>query len=181
MVYAVTKATSGQLTFSVPFDAALSGTVHVWTGYPAELTYPKPVMEYEMRTGPSGRMELPVEDWTINYSTGLVTLGTALESQMQALISYETDVESANFAIESLARLAARGAAAEVGARLFSEGTQEWLLVTKYAEGFDADLKALQEGRLIPEEVRRLRFWSEVAPAGGAGAQAGSVRFGRSR
>ena len=181
LVYGVTKATSGQNTFSIPFGAALSGTVHVWVGYPAELSYPKPRMMYETMIGPSGRVELEEDYWSINYSTGLITLTEALESQMQSLVTYETDVNAATFSVQSLARLAARGAAAEVGARLFSEGSQEWLLVTKYSEGFDADLKALHEGRLVPEEIRRLRFWSEVSPSGGQGAQAGSVRFGRSR
>ena len=181
MVYAIAKATEGQSTFTIPFGAAVSGTVHVWTGYPAELSYPKPVLQYEMRQGPSGRIELDSTKWSIDYTSGVASLGTSLDAMMQALVSYDTDVNAATFGIASLARLAARGAAAEVGARLFSEGSQEWLLVTKYAEGFDADLKALLEGRLVPEEIRRLRFWSEVAPSGGQGAQAGSVRFGRAR
>jgi hypothetical protein len=181
MVYAVSKATDGQSTFTIPFGTALSDTVHVWTGYPAELSYPKPVLQYEMRYGPSGRIELDSTKWSVNYTTGVVSLSDSLDVQMQALVSYDTDVNAATFGIASLARLAARGAAAEVGARLFSEGSQEWLLVTKYAEGFDADLKALLEGRLVPEEIRRLRFWAEVAPSGGQGAQAGSVRFGRAR
>jgi hypothetical protein len=181
LVYAVTRASSGQAAFNVPFGTALAGTVHVWVGYPAELAYPKPRMEYEVRVGPPGRVELPVDSWSIDYLTGVVSLSAAMDSQQQALMSYETDISAEAFNIDTLARLAARGAAAEVGARLFSEGSQEWLLVTKYAEGFDADLKALHEGRLVPEEVRRLRFWAEIAPSGGQGAQAGSVRFGRSR
>ncbi len=181
LVYAVTKATSGQTTFNIPFGTAMSGTVHVWRGYPAELAYPKPLMQYEVRNGPAGRIEIDVSEWSINYTSGLITLSDGLESQMQALVSYETDVNAEAFSVASLARLAVRGAAAEVGARLFSEGSQEWLLVTKYAEGFDADLKALHEGRLVPEEIRRLRFWSEVAPGGGQGSQAGSLRFGRAR
>lgn len=167
----LTRATAGQTV--LPAVARLpikTGTLHLWRGSPAAFQN-RPLLAWESG---SGLVERPAADFAPNLASGVITLTTALAADEQVFVSYEADTASVSFVAPSLARMAVRGAAAELGARLYSESNQEWKLVDEYRQAFLQDLEALRSGALVPDEVRAAAYWSEPTPRSGL---VGSVRL----
>lgn len=155
----VSRGTNGQIIVpAVPLLPIAANSLHVWVGYPNEFAL-KPRTIYETQ---GGLVELSSDQFTADLSTGVITLATGLQSEQQVFVSYDTDPSSTLFAMASMARLAVRGAAAELGAQLYTQGTQQWALVEEYRTQFIDELARLRTGDSIPDEIRLAVFWQEV-------------------
>ncbi len=177
------RATAGQtsLTLGANVVAAgswpvVSGKTHIWVGQPQSFAA-RPLLTtdpyaYSQRYGIGvvagtydmlGPMtELPADQFSVVAATGVVTLVTALQANDVAYASYVVDVNAAAYAVPSLAEIAVLGAGAELGARLYSAGNQEWKLVEDYRTRYTDWLKRMVEGSWIPDELRYMRWWKEV-------------------
>lgn len=168
----VRRATAGQTSATLGLYPVVSGSVHVWVGQPVTFQN-RPRLETDPVTEDVRATEISSSLFSVVDATGALTL-PALVANDQVYASYRVD--PASLSVPSLARICIRGAAAELGARLYTEGNQEWALVTRYREDFEAALDGLSGGTVIPDELRAMRWWAEVKPAGFTG---GSVRLGR--
>lgn len=168
LILVVQRATAGQTTATLPLLPGLSGTGRIWVGQPGQFQE-RPV-QWPAKFQDAGLLELDTSRYSLNYTTGLVTLTTGMVVNDQLYATYDVDANSASFTAASLARMAVRGAASELGSRLYSEANQEWLLVDKYENSFKESLEALSDGTWIPEELRYLKWWKEAerTTAGGA-------------
>lgn len=167
------RATAGQTVLTaVARLPVLTGTLHLWRGQPSDFQ-DRPVKSTEYG---DGRMEEAASTFAIVLATGVITLASGLNADDQVFVSYDADTTAATFTAPSLARMAVRGAAAELGARLYSESNQEWKLVDKYEQAFFDDLEALRAGNLVPDEIRARVYWSEPTPRS---SQVGSVALRR--
>lgn len=174
----VRYATAGQTTATLGLAPVVAGTVHLWQ-------YPNP----EAMSGDSGYAGFSVDyyrkprkgynelsGYSVTAATGAVTAITALSLGDRLYATYDVDTDNASISMPSVADLVYLGTAAEVGARLYSEGTQEWKLVEEYRARFAARMTEAREGRWIPDELRKLNFWEEVERGSD---QVTSVRFYR--
>lgn len=160
----VGRASAGQTTLpAVARLPVVAGSVHLWHGFPDQFES-RPLLSYE--SGP-GVYEVAASAFLLVPATGVISLTNGLQSDEQVFVSYEADTASSSFSAPSLARMVVRGAAAELGARLYSEANQEWKLVDEYRQAFLRDLEALRSGDLVPDEVRARAYWSEPAPRSG--------------
>lgn len=172
----VRRGTAGQTTATLGLIPVVSGSLHLWSGQPRTFqTEPQQTTDLRRSDDLSTAVEMASALFSVVLATGVVTF-PALLANDQVYASYQADTASASYSIPSLARLAVRGAAAELGARLYTESNQEWGLVARYREDFEDTLDRLAAGKWVPDELRALRWWDEVAPAS---STAGSVRLGR--
>ena len=160
LILLVQRATIGQTTATLPILPGLSGTGRIWVGQPSQ--FQEMPQQFPGKYQDIGLIELDQSKYSINYTSGLVTLNTGMVANDQLYASYDTDSNSASFVAASLGRIAVRGAASELGSRLYSEANQEWLLVDKYEASFKESIEALSDGSWIPEELRFLKWWKEV-------------------
>lgn len=186
LLLAVRQATAGQTTFTLPLVPIVANSLHLWTGAPRmfqvrprRLNDPTPpaggTLTYSAGYGVAGpQVEIDRGTYSVNLTSGLVTLSAGLNLDDQVFATYQLDTSAGTYAMPSLARAAVRGAAAELGARIFSDGQQEWGLVGAYAGQFKDRVEAMRAGTYIPDEVRVLRWWSELDRAGSTGS---GVRF----
>ncbi len=169
----VRYATEGQTSFTLGLIPVISGTLHLWiyppvatqeirdygiNGTPYTMTsdyyYRKPVMGYG---------EVATADYSLVTSTGVITYnGPAISLGSRVYASYDTDITSVSYALPSAADLVLLGTAAELGSRIYSESTQEWKLVTQYAERYKAALELAGAGKWIPDELRALTYFTEL-------------------
>jgi hypothetical protein len=160
LVRLVQRATAGQTALpAVPLLPMVADSIHVWTGFPTEFQV-RPRKLYDPQG--DGLVDLPADRFSAVLATGVITLTQPLQADMQVYVSYRTNPNSASFVLPSLARLAIRGAAAELGARLYTQGTQEWLLVDEYRTQFIDELARLRNGDSVPDEIRLAVFWQEI-------------------
>ncbi len=148
-------AAAGQTTVTLGLAPYLASTLHIW-GY--------------ART--DDLSEEPVWDeseLTVTSVVGqVVTLTNGLARGDRIFATYEIDPENVAFSWTSCADLVIYGAAAELGARLFSEGTQQWELVKEYKEKYQGivpeggALARAREGTWVPDELRTLKFWKDI-------------------
>ena len=120
------------------------------------------------------------EDTNFTQVDQTITLATALLDTEWLMATYRIDPTDASFAWPSVADIVVWCAAAEIGARLFissPDGGME--LVTTYRDKCEASLKALAAGEWIPEEVRSLGFYDDIAPSDGGMSGFGSVPIRR--
>lgn len=163
----VSYATQGQTSFSLGMAPVVSGSVHLWI-YPMlpplggaygdtyldSCWYQKPTLGYN---------EVSASEYVVNVTNGSITYsGRTLQAGERVYASYNVDMDSATFASPMLGQIAVLGAAAELGEQLYSTATQEWALVTQYRERFNRFLEQLKDGTLIPDEVRRLKYFEEI-------------------
>lgn len=175
LILVVQRATAGQTTATLPLLPGISGTGRIWVGQPSQ--FQEHPQYFPAKYQDTGLLELDPTKYTVNYTTGLVTLNTGMVANDQLYATYDTDSNSASFVAASLGRIAVRGAASELGSRLYSEANQEWLLVDKYEASFKESIEALSDGSWIPEELRFLKWWKEVERATAGGAS--SIRLPR--
>jgi hypothetical protein len=149
----VERASAGQVSVSLPIYPIVAGSLYLWTGQPEQFQDP-------IAGWPDDLTE--TDDYSVNATTGVVTLVTGLTADDQVFGTWKANQDAATFAADSLARLALRGAAAELGARLFSEATQEWKLVDAYRGVWTATLDAFRRGLKVPDELRRLSWWTPL-------------------
>jgi hypothetical protein len=148
-------ASEGQTTVTLGVAPYLAGTLHLWRYARTDDLSEEPVWdENELAwTGVSGQT---------------VTLTSGLSRGDRVFATYEIDPENVTFSWPSCADLVIYGAAAELGARLFSEGTQQWELVKEYKEKYQGiveeggALARAREGAWVPDELRTLKFWKDI-------------------
>jgi len=166
----VRYATASQTTATLGLTPITAGTVHLWI-YPGEIS---PVA-YSSGTSSDAYFQKPVKGWneiasssySVTAATGAIVLtGSAILALGQKLYAtYDVDVDSASFSMPSVADLVVLGAAAELGGRLYSESTQEWKLVQEYRSSYSSEngfLASARAGTWIPDELRKLNYYSEV-------------------
>lgn len=157
----VRYATAGQTTATLGLPPVVAGTLHLWT-YPSQdwSGMPGSYSSDEYTRKPRFGI-LETTGWTLTASTGAIT-GLSLSLGDRLYASYNVDVDSVSFSMPSLADLVVLGTAAEMGARLYSAGTEEWKLVEEYRTRYAAQMTTAREGAWIPDELRKLRYWSEL-------------------
>lgn len=150
-------AYQGQTTFSLGLAPYVVNTLHVWSFPRVDDLSSEPVWD---------ESELTVQ----GIVGQAVTLSAGLNRGDRVFATYEIDPDQASFSWPSCADLVLFGAAAELGARLFSEGTQQWDLVKEYKGKFEGvyvvaeggALSRAREGVWVPDELRALRFWKDI-------------------
>ncbi len=171
----VRYATAGQTTATIGLKPIISGTVHLWQYPNEELFDPNNSFAgyantagwqrgWFYRKPRFGIMELDQTALaiTVNLSTGAVANLPALNLGDRVYASYEVDTDAAAFAMPSIADAIVYGAAAEMGAFLYTEGTQEWKLVDEYRERWKAILGSAKDGTWVPDELRKLIYFQPV-------------------
>lgn len=154
-------ATAGQTAITLGLLPVVAGSLRVW----------RFSRDAVLRTKPRpGYSELTVS--SLNTTTGAVVLSTGLVEGDRVFASYEIDCEAATFSWPSVADAVYMGAASELGARLYTAADQQqWALVEEYrgkyagrvgSIGDDGVLRRAREGRWQPDELRTLRFWTEI-------------------
>ena len=147
------------------------GSVRVWRG---------DRLEFDIRpsvgSSSNGIPDISASLFSVVLATGVVTLIDPLANEEVVYVSAEVDTENAAYSVPSIARMVAVGAAGQLGEVLYSEGNQEWRLVEMYRTAFDDYLKGLQAGSVIPDEVRRGRYWSSPAPLSGISGSVELIR-----
>jgi hypothetical protein len=162
----VRYATEGQTSFALGLGPMNSGTLHVWR-YPSLYT----IESLGLGGAYSQKPEFGVLEelgWSANTVGAVVTVtlaSPAMSKGQRIFASYEVDVDNAAFTAQSVADLSLYGAAVELGAFLYSEGTQEWKLVEEYRKRWEDALKAATEGGWVPDELRKLNYWEAVERA----------------
>lgn len=162
-------AADGQTTVTLGLLPIVTGSVHLWRFGQLDELSRRPVL---------GQDELTA---TVNTSTGVATLTTALSLGDKVFATYEINPEDATFSWPSVADVVLLGAAAELGARIYSQADQVWALVSEYQDRYRGKY-VVQEGGVqarsragtwVPDELRTLRWWTEIErsqPEGGIGS-----------
>lgn len=163
------RAAAGQTTATLPLLPAVSGKTHIWRGQPgAFVSIPVYTTDPwgEARMGytgiggqPGSQVEIPEADFSVVLATGVVTLATALARNDMVLASYEVDVESGSFSVASIAGMIEQGAAAALGAKVYTQTQSEWQYIAGLRDGWLKYLEDLSAGNLVPSELRALRWW----------------------
>jgi hypothetical protein len=164
----VSYATAGQSSFTLGMVPVVAGSVHLWI-YP--LTPPAGAdwnggewnSDAWYKPPTVGFNEVETTDYSVTEATGAISYtGPTIGLGQRVFASYRVDVDNASFSSLMLGQIAVLGAAAELGERLYSSATQEWALVTQYRTRYNDLLKQLKDGALIPDEVRKLKYFTEV-------------------
>lgn len=178
----VRYATEGQASATLGLSPSIAGTLHLWR-YPSEaiLGYTDAssslVDEYYFKKPCKGINELVLNtDYTVSAETVTFT-GASLSLGERVFATYDVDLDDEDFAMPSLADISLLGSAAELGSRLYSEGTQEWALVTGYRDRYNAAMAAMKDGAYVPDEMRALSYWVDIEAKSN---QVRSVRMYRS-
>lgn len=164
LVRVIRRSTSGQATAQLPafLLPVVAGSFELWIGGLGAWDVRPPVPG----TGDDGTL------YSLNITSGLITFTPTLTEKLEVFASWDVNQSSPTaWNMPSLARLAVRGAAAELGARLYTQATQEWALVESYRASFADDLQAMADGTRVPDELRAISHWKEVerGTAGGGG------------
>ncbi len=152
----VRRAVASQATAQLGLTPVVANTIRLWriSGGALidqrQLSKPQPGVAEEA-------------GYTLNIATGAITVITpALGANDLVYASYQVDVENTAFSIGGLADVVIYGAAADLGAKLYTEGSQAWELVETYRKRWESALEALRDGTLVPDELRAMRWWTEV-------------------
>jgi hypothetical protein len=166
--WVVRYATAAQTGFTLGMHPVTAGTVHLWVYPPIAAYVSQNLPGYFMapayyREPTKGVMEVASTDYSVTASSGAITYsGSALQAGARVYASYDVDMDNASFSLASLADAVVLGAAAALGSKLFSDATQQWQLVKDYQARYNAKIAMLMDGKLIPDEVRRIKYWEPV-------------------
>lgn len=186
-----TRAAASQTTATLRLIPVVTGKVHIWAGPPQVFTSRPMLMMDPWRDGsfsltsmglptpPGSIVELPEAGFTVNLTTGVVTLATALNRNDQVYATYQTDIEHASFSLPSLSDLTILGVAASIGAKVYPQASSQWQYVSDMKEAWLAGLEGLATGKWIPAELRTIQWWQAPEPNAAEGL-VGSVRKLRS-
>jgi hypothetical protein len=172
----VKYAAAGQTTGTLSLKPILANTLHLWQYPNTELWDPSRYpafrtnvtsgfsMDWFYRKPTPGIIELDQSALAIalNLTTGVLTNLPAMSAGDRIFASYDVDVSSASFAMQSVADIVVYGAAAELGDRLFSQASAAWKLVEDYAKRYAAAIEKIRAGGWIPDEVRSVPHWTPV-------------------
>lgn len=168
------RAADGQTTATLGQLPAVAGKCHIWAGAPQAFAS-KPVLVtspwlgdvaggYQNLTNPTpigALVELPESGFTLNPTTGLVTLAVPLSRGWQVYASYEVAITDPTFSLPSVADIVADGAAADLGAKVYPQASSEWAYVARIVERWTNALAEIGAGRLVPTELRARQWWRE--------------------
>ena len=162
----VAYASAGQASFTLGVIPITSGTLHLWL-YPmvppTGSTWGSSYDEGWSKPPVLGYNEIASTDYSVAVSTGVITYtGSSIALGSRVFASYSVNTDSASFASLMLGQIAVLGAAAELGERLYSSATQEWALVTQYRTRYNDLIAKLKDGELVPDEVRKLKYFTEI-------------------
>ena len=147
-------ASQGQTSFNLGISPVISGSVALWV-YPLQPpagTYEGSSDEWNIKPT-RGYNEVSTSNYSVNASTGAITYsGPAIALGSTVYASYKTDMDAATYSSPMLKQIAILGAAAELGARLFTQNAQERGLVSEYRKRYEAMILALREGSLVPDD-----------------------------
>lgn len=169
----VRYATDAQSTATLGLAPVVAGTYHLWQ-------YPNPEL-LDAGTSQAGdgawsdfarkpRFGIgELTGYSITASSGAIT-GLALALGNQLFASYDVNVDSSSFSMPSVKDIVLLGAAAEMGARLYSEGESSWKLVDEYRARYRGSFEQSDAGAMgkallgdwVPDELRKLNYWTEV-------------------
>ncbi len=169
------RATAGQTTVTLGFIPVIAGKVHIWVGQPGVFIQ-RPSLAtdgWAINNGMSqgqpvsylAQSELDSARFSVNATTGVVTLTTALTANDYVFASYQVDVDAAAYSVPSLANIIESGAAAEVGSKVYPRAGSSWELVQTYADQYARAIEALNKGNWVPSELRLMRWFQEVEKA----------------
>ena len=180
----------GETNFNTGIFPIIASTFHMWI-YPLN----QPAGGLGDQLGASGLFYLeayykpPSKGWlevdasclSVTASTGAIVYtpvggNAAINLGDRVYATYDVDSDNASFSVNQLQQIVIMGAAAEIGPFLYSESQQGWGLVDSYKARYAGFLKDLAEGKLIPDEVRKLSHWQEIEPTG---KEAKSFRLNR--
>jgi hypothetical protein len=186
------RATSGQILTKLKILPAILGKTHVWQGPPA-VFISRPVLVTDpwnngvwaagyvvSSTPPGAAVELNEDQFIVDPMTGQIVLTTPCNRNDQVYATYETDVESVDFKLPSLASLVSLGAAAALGAKVYPQQSSEWLYVSTMQEKYNDAIADLAKGEWTPAELRTLQWWQAPEPTETEAGTIGSVRKFRS-
>ena len=181
LLKAVTRAALGQLQFTLPaiFRPLVSGTLHLWRGYPSNFqdrpklrTDPNYADSYgnSKTNGDFGarytpQIEMNADSFLVDNASGIVTLLDPLYYDWQVYASFEVDTNNASYGVPSIAHILEDATAGDIGAKIYSRGTDQWQLVSKFNDDFADALDGLSNGSRVPPEIRTLQWWQEVEKA----------------
>ena len=154
--------TGSETSLTTVFAPIVSGSFHLWE-----------FARVPQRTPRFDDAEVAASEYTVDYSTGVVTYSPVADIAVVA--SYDIDTDSASYSVQSMKEWVLIGAAAELGARLYFGDTQRWGLVERYQSMWDTWCADARAGNWLPDEVRLAQY--AVEPAGGTAV--GSVFFSR--
>lgn len=168
----VRRGVAGQTVLpAATMKPLVAGSVRLWRG---------DRLQFEIRPSvgntSNGFPDTPASQFNTVLATAVTTLVYPLAADEIVYLSAEVDTENAAYSVPSIARMVCLGAAGQLGEILYSEGNQEWRLVEMYRRTFADYLTGLQSGSVIPDEVRRARYWSSPTPLSGI---SGSVELPR--
>ncbi len=167
----VRYATQGQTSWNLGMFPLRAGTIHMWLYPPIAAYVSQNLPGYFMapayyRAPEKGVMEMATTDYSVNATTGAVTYsGAALNIGSRIYASYDVDMDNAVFSLLSLADAVVLGTASALGSKLYSDNLQQWQLVKDYQARYAAKISMLLDGKLIPDEVRRLNYYQDVERA----------------
>ena len=155
--------TSGTLTLGPTVSVNGQSSIHIW------------------RSGGPRTDEMVVGQeeyfaWTQDSTGQIITPATAMVRTEYLYASYVVNVEDPAFTLPSVKDKVILGAGAELGERLYIDKTQPWQVVESLKARWQEWRSNALESRWVPDEMRRMLFWS---PLDRANDKAGSVRFGR--
>ncbi len=154
-------ATADQVLVQLGVTPIVAGTLRLWRFYRGQELNEKPVWGY---------LELA---HTVVVATGVATLSSGLSLGDRVFATYVIDTEADAFSWPSVADVVLLGAAAELGARIYTSADQVWALVEDYKERYrgryvvqeGGALGMTRSGNWVPDELRTLKFWTEVERA----------------
>ena len=162
-------AAAGQTSLNLGLFPVVAGSVHLWI-YPLLYSGVSAYGQdsYYYQAPQNGLNEVSTSSYAVTASTGAITYsGTALTAGNKVYASYNVDMDNASFSCAALGNIVLLGAAAELGEQLYSQSTQEWLLVTQYRTRYNELMELLRKGELVPDEIRRLTYYQEIERSGG--------------
>lgn len=165
------RASEGQTAATLGLVPVVPGSLRLWAiGNGAmrdNLTRPQP--GYGETVG-----------FSLTVATGAISnIAPALTEGAYLYASYKVDVESASYSLPSLRDIALYGAAAELGARIYSIGRQEeWALVEAYRGEWETALEQMSKAGWVPPELRALEWYRELEPATSSGIVSVDFRRG---
>ena len=177
----VRYAVDGQTAFVTGLTPLLVNSIHIWRYPSLAALMPGTVYgsqqiastygDWAFRAPVRGFNEIPAANYTINLTTGAIALQSiSLTAGERVFASYDVDVTVAAFAMPSLGDMVVLGTAAELGKRLYSDGQQEWTLVSEYRDRYRGQFVNKEGGAIskafagdfVPDELRALTYWAPV-------------------
>jgi len=145
-------AAGGETAFSVGLTPANDASVrmHRYGYFPSE----KPgYADFNMTEG---------TDYTV--ASGAITVTNALSLGEYLFATYTVAANDVAFSWELYKNVIVYLAGYELGDKTFTIGQESYKLVEDYKDIADSWMDMIQDGTMVPQEVRELCFWEDITP-----------------